>query len=295
MNSLNDDIRSKLQRLNIFEKIMLINVVAFILGVIFSKFSFGKTILQWFELPRDFFDFIIQPWSIITYGFLHYNLWHLAMNMFVLYFISKMVLNLFRVKMALNVYFLGILFGGLSYLLVYNVFPANFVMQVGPLVGASAGIHALLIFISTYMPNQEVRFFTFNIKLWYVGLALVIMDVLGLFSEYNQGGNVAHLGGDLLGYLYAIQLTKGIDIGSGFEKFMDTISSWFSPKSPLKTVHKRNKRKKHSQSFAGMNKDEFDQFNKQKRIDLILDKISKSGYDSLTEEEKSFLFRAGRD
>jgi len=292
MTSLNYDIKDKLQRLNVFEKIIVINVVVFILGFIISKFSVGNAFLSWFQLPKDFFNFIIQPWSIITYGFLHYNFWHLAMNMLVLYFISRMLLNLFRVKMVLNIYFLGILFGGLSYLLVYNVFPTNFVAQVGPLVGASAGIRALIIFISAYIPNQEVRFFTFNIKLWYIGIALVVLDILGLFSEYNQGGNVAHLGGDLLGYLYATQLGKGYDIGSGFEKIMDTISTWFSPKSPLKTVHRQRRR---SSSFAGHNKDEFEQFNKQKRIDLILDKISKSGYDSLTKEEKAFLFRAGKD
>ena len=131
----------------------------------------------------------------------------------------------------------------------------------------------------------------FNIKLWYIGIAIVILDVIGLFG-LNPGGNIAHLGGALLGYFYAIQLNKGIDIGKGFEKFMDSIASFFkrtSGKTKLKTVHK-NKSK-----VGGYSKGDFKEFNKQKQIDLILDKISKSGYDSLTKEEKEFLFKVGKE
>ena len=115
------------------------------------------------------------------------------------------------------------------------------------------------------------------------------MDFLGLFG-WNQGGNVAHLGGALLGYFYAIKLKEGKDIGSGFERAMDTLAGWFKPKSNLKTVH-WNKPKG---TYAGKTKEEFQAFNEQKKVDLILDKISKSGYESLTAEEKEFLFKAGK-
>jgi len=183
---------------------------------------------------------------------------------------------------------MGILAGGLFYLFVYNVLPQSMVISVGALVGASAGVNALLIFICAYMPQREARFFTISIKLWHIGVAIVVFDVLGLFGS-NQGGKVAHLGGSLLGYLYAKQLLKGKDIGIGFGKYMDAFSSLFKPKSNLKTVH-RNKKK----PFVGHNKDEFNEFNSQKKIDLILDKISKSGYESLSKEEKEFLFKAGK-
>jgi len=206
-----------------------------------------------------------------------------------------MFLNLFSPKMALNIYFLGAISGGLLYMLCYTLFPSVFGVSAR-LVGASAAIRALLIFLCAYMPNQDVRFFTFNIKLWYVGLAIVIIDVIGVVAGLNDslgntGGNLAHLGGALLGYLYAKQLVKGNDIGKGFERLMDRIASWFSKKekTPLKTVHK-NKSK-----VGGYTKGDFDSFNKQKQIDVILDKISKSGYDSLTTQEKEFLFRAGKD
>jgi len=107
----------------------------------------------------------------------------------------------------------------------------------------------------------------------------------------NQGGYIAHLGGYLLGYLYATKLKDGKDIGVGFERLMDTVATWFKPKSNLKTVH----RKKGKDEFAGKTKQEFNTFNNQKKIDLILDKISKSGYESLTSEEKEFLFKAGKN
>ena len=291
MTSLTQDIQDKLKRLNVFEKIIIINVVIYILGWFISRLNnvHREDSLLWLELPKGFSEFIVKPWSIITYGFTHYAFFHILFNLLVLYFVSRTMVNLFSTKLSLNIYFLGIIVGGLAYLLTYNILPESYSSGVGALVGASAGVRALLLFICAYMPNREARFFTVSIKLWHIGLILVILDFIGLFS-INQGGNVAHMGGNLLGYIYAVQLQKGTDIGKGFQRIVDSIANLFKPKSPLKTVHK-SKRK----PFAGHNKSEFSEFNKQKRIDLILDKISKSGYESLTKEEKDFLFKAGKD
>ncbi|PIV93997.1 MAG: rhomboid family intramembrane serine protease, partial [Flavobacteriaceae bacterium CG17_big_fil_post_rev_8_21_14_2_50_33_15] len=186
------------------------------------------------------------------------------------------------------VYFLGGISGGLLFMLCYSLFPQVF-NTGNRLVGASASVRALLIFLCAYLPSKEIRFFTFNLKLWYFGLAIVILDIIGLFGT-NAGGNLAHIGGAALGYFYAVQLKKGQDIGKGFERILDWITNPFknTQKSPLKTVHK-NKSK-----VGGYTKADFDAFNHQKKIDVILDKISKSGYDSLTSEEKEFLFKAGK-
>ncbi|MCF7567743.1 rhomboid family intramembrane serine protease [Sabulilitoribacter arenilitoris] len=289
MTPLSQDIKSKLSRLNVLEKIIAINVVVFVIGLIL------RTSFSWFELPGDLSDFILKPWSIITYAFLHGDFWHIFLNMLVLYFVGRMFLNLFSAKMALNIYLLGAISGGVLYMLCFTLFP-NILGANSSLVGASAAVRALLIFICAYMPNQEVRFFTFSLKLGYIGVAIVVLDILGLISGIsdpiygNAGGYLAHLGGALLGYYYAKQLLKGKDIGKGFEKLMDGFVSLFKPskKRPLKTVHK-NKSK-----VGGYTKGEFNQFNNQKKIDVILDKISKSGYDSLTAEEKEFLFKAGK-
>ncbi|MEY8848386.1 rhomboid family intramembrane serine protease [Psychroserpens sp. XS_ASV72] len=290
MTSLSHDIKDKLKRLNVFEKIILVNVLVFLIGKLLGIFQRlpKNAALNWLELPRDVLDFLIMPWTIITYGFTHYRFIHLLFNCLILYFVARSLANLFPTKQSLNIYFLGIISGGLLFLAVYNILPDSITVDGGSLVGASAGVRAVLIFLCAYMPNREARFFMVSIKLWHIGVALVAFDLIGLVG-INQGGNVAHIGGSILGYLYATQLQKGTDIGSSFGQFMDKIANLFKPKSTLKTVHK-NKRG----SYAGHNKAEFNEFNKQKKIDLILDKISKSGYDSLTKEEKEFLFKAGK-
>jgi len=301
MTSLTHDIQDKLKRLTAFEKIIAANVIIYIGGWLIANFSnvSREQSLSWLVLPKEFSEFIFKPWSIITYGFAHIDFWHLFFNVFVLYFIGRSFSNLFNIKLSLNVYFLGIISGALAYMLAYILFPEGILKFTGPLLGASAGVRATLIFLCAYMPNYEVRLITFNIKLLYIGLVLVFLDVLnllnsmsvGLHLESNIGGDIAHLGGIALGFLYATQLKKGTDIGKGFERIMDSITSLFSKKSRLKTVH-RSKRK--GKAYAGHTKDEFDEFNKQKQIDIILDKISKSGYESLSKEEKEFLFRSGK-
>lgn len=282
-----NDIKLKLSNLNVLEKLIAVNVVVYIFGLIFK--------LYWFELPSSLASFLTQPWAIITYAFVHYDFFHILFNMLWLYVIGRMFLNMFSPKMAFNIYFLGAISGGLLYLMCYNLFP-NVFSANSNLVGASAAVRALLIFLCAYMPNQNVQFFMFNLKFWYIGVAIVIMDALGVFvgisnpETGNPGGNLAHLGGALLGFFYAKQLIVGNDIGKGFDRFTDLFVSIFKPskKSPLKTVHK-NKSK-----VGGYTRGDFNEFNQQKKIDVILDKISKSGYDSLTAEEKEFLFRAGK-
>lgn len=284
-----EDLKYKFSRFNAFEKIIVINIIVFLIGQLIKVFARTGNALSYLSLPSSFSQFLWKPWSLITYGFAHYGFFHILFNLLILYYISRMLLNLFRPKMALNIYFLGIISGGLAFLLVYNILPRGFIVNAQPLVGASAGITALLIFLGVYMPEKEVRFFTFNIRLKYIAIVIVIIDLLGLFGT-NQGGNVAHLGGALLGYFYAIKLKQGKDIGIGFERIMDSVMSWFQPKSKLKMVHRKQKT-----AYAGKTKEEFNTFNNQKKIDLILDKISKSGYESLTAEEKEFLFRSGKD
>lgn len=284
-------LRYQYARLSIAEKLIAINLAVF-LGNELMPFLFGlhpQIIEKWFWLPKGFLDFFSQPWSIITYSFFHGGIWHLLMNMLLLYYTSKILLNLFDPKRFLNVYFLGVISGGLAYILSYNIFPV-FLESALPLVGASAGVMAVLIFVCTYLPNQEIRLFVFNIKLWYIGAAFVLMDLIQI-PYSNSGGHIAHLGGALLGYFYARQLTEGRDIGAGFSKFVDGLTNTFKSKEkkgPLKTVYKNKTTVRSSNS-----KREKD--SNQRQIDDILDKISKSGYESLSKAEKDFLFKAGKE
>ncbi|WP_370392069.1 rhomboid family intramembrane serine protease [uncultured Winogradskyella sp.] len=286
-----DNLKYKFNTLDIFGKLITINVIVFIVDFLFSK-VIGFSFMSYFKLPSDVMDFILQPWSILSYGFLHNGLFHLLFNMLLLFYLARATTNLFRPKMMLNVYLMGILFGGLAYLLVSNLFFAEFFGAKGVLVGSSAGVSALLLFIAVYMPHTQIRLFNaFNVKWMHIAIFFVAIDAGRLLLGLNRGGYVAHFGGYLLGYIYAAQLQKGNDFGAGFERFMDTVAGYFKPKSKLKTVH----RKKAKTGFSGKTKKEFDAYNKQKKIDMILDKISKSGYDSLTAEEKEFLFKAGQD
>lgn len=285
------NLKYQFARLNIAEKLIVVNVAVYILNALIT-FLMGLpkyAIVQWFELPKDFLDFLQQPWSIVTYSFFHGGIWHLFWNMVLLYFSGRIFLNLFGPRKFINVYFLGVIAGGLTFLLSYNIFPALMGVQTA-LIGASAGVTAVLIFICAYIPNQEVRLFFFNIKLWYIGAFFVLLDLVQIPISGNAGGHLAHLGGALLGYVYARQLVKGRDIGEGFSKFLDGLANMFKrkeKKAPMRTVYRKTARERE--------KTDFDKEAKQRKIDGILDKISKSGYESLSKAEKDFLFKAGKE
>jgi len=287
-------LRYQFTRLSIAQKLIVVNVGVYIVNALlpFLLGMEGDAFMQWFELPKDLSRFLTQPWSIVTYSFFHGGIWHLFWNMIILYFASRIFLNLFGSRKLINVYFLGVIFGGLIFMLSYNVFPVFSGVRTA-LIGASAGVTAVLIFICAYMPNQEVRLFFFNIKLWYLGVFVVLLDLIQIPSSGNAGGHMAHLGGAFLGYLYARQLLKGHDIGAWFSNTLDSIKDLFTAKkeskAPMKTVYRKKGQKRKMDSA------DYDKESKQRRIDSILDKISKSGYESLSKEEKDYLFKAGKE
>ncbi|MCH1433380.1 MAG: rhomboid family intramembrane serine protease [Flavobacteriaceae bacterium] len=285
-----DQLRYRLQQLNEAEKLILINVICFVLPLflktLFYLFNIPSNVMiGWFELSAEWSDLLFKPWTIFTYSFMHSGFFHLFWNMYLLYFASRLFLNLFSLRTFFNVYFLGVLLGGLTFMLSYSVFPA-FQYASPIMVGASAGVMAVLIFMATYSPDLEVRIIFFNVKLRYLGIAFVLLDVIQI-PYGNAGGHLAHLGGAALGYLYVKRLDQGVDIGLPFENFTNRVLNLFKKQSKLKTVHKR---KASSNSKKKVTTQEVDQ----SKIDSILDKISKSGYDSLTQKEKDFLFQAGK-
>lgn len=286
-----EQLRYRLQQLNGAEKLILVNVACFLLPLFVKTLLFLFNIplgmfLGWFELSSSWGDLLFKPWTLVTYSFLHSGFFHLFWNMYLLFFASRLFLNLFQEKTFFNVYFLGVLVGGFTFMTSYALFPA-FQNSSPMMIGASAGVMAVLIFMSTYSPDLEVRLILFNVKLRYLGLAFVLLDVIQI-PYGNAGGHLAHIGGAALGFFYVQRLNKGTDIGVPFERFVDSILKIFKKKSSLKTVYRNTSNKKAQDSSA--QKDS----NFQKRIDEILDKISASGYESLTKEEKEFLFRAGK-
>ena len=288
---LKDQIQYRIQQLNIVEKIILINIICFVFPLLFKTILFLFSLSEnffvgLFELSSSFQDLVFRPWTILTYGFLHSGFFHLFWNMYLLYFSSRLLLNLFNSKIFLKLYFLGIIIGGLTFILSYNFFPVF--QDANPyMVGASAGVMSVFIFMSTYSPSLEIKLILFNIKLRYLGIAFVLLDVIQI-PYGNSGGHIAHLGGAFFGFFYAQRLQKGFDIGLPLDNLVEKISQLFVRKSKMKTVYKSKDTSDIQNKKSTMVRDH------QNRIDEILDKISMSGYESLSNEEKDFLFRIGK-
>ena len=289
--TLKDQIRSRVQQMNSAEKLILLNIICFIfplfLKTLFFLFAIPYgTFISFFELSSDWETLLFRPWSIVTYSFIHSGFFHLFWNMYLLYFSSRLFFNLFSANFFLNIYFLGVVVGAFTFLLSYALFPA-FQNTTPAMIGASAGVMGIFVFISTYSPDQEVRIIFFNIKLRYLAIGFVLIDIIQI-PYGNAGGHLAHLGGAVLGFLYAQRLQNGIDIGLPFERFIIKTIDLFKKKPTLRKVHKKKASKKNKSTTTS------DTLH-QKQIDTILDKISTSGYESLSQKEKDFLFKVGKN
>ena len=269
---LKDKLKYSLSVMGQLQKLIVINIIFFIIPLLLNTFLWlfelkDISIIDYFVVEADLMSLIFKPWSLITYGFLHGSFSHLFWNMIMLFYFGNILVNYFGDKRLLNVFFNGILFGGIIFIISYNLFPV-FTGVSSKMIGSSAGVMAILFYITSYNPNHTIRFFFLNIKLLYIAIFLLLMDIIQIPVE-NSGGHIAHLGGALIGFLM-FRSFKGID-------FVDIYTNL--------STKKNNKKIKRNKTFSGSNFD-------QKKIDSILDKISESGYESLTKEEKNYLFKA---
>ena len=279
-----ETLKNKYKTGTIIEKLIYLNIAIFLLTLLITVFQGlykgeQNFLMQWFSLDDSTDTYLTKPWSILSYGFLHADFLHLIFNMITLYFIGNLFIQYFTEKQALTFYLLGTLFGGLLYVISQNYFPL-FEGVNTTLVGASAGISAIFIGIATYIPNYQIkiRFIGF-VKFWHLAAIWLAFDIIGLIGA-NAGGSFSHLGGSLFGYLYVRQASNTkVNFSSIFLAFFK------KKEKPLKTVHKSAKRKQNTVKNSSPN---------QQQIDGILDKISKSGYDTLTKTEKEFLFKQGK-
>ena len=269
---------------NIVEKIIVINIVLFVLTYLFNTLSFlfnveQNLIVEWFSLQPDFDILLFRPWTILSYGFLHIGFFHIVFNLLFLFYFGNLFLDFFNAKQFLVYYLLGIVAGGFIYMLAYNYLPALKTQQT-VLLGASAGVMAIVIGISSHIPQYSLHFrFIGKVKLLYLAIGMVVLDLIQIPAG-NAGGHLAHLGGALLGYLMTAYFGQGTQL-------ILWLGTLFGPKekTPLKTVYKNKKEAPQRKQTKNEN---------QARIDNILDKISKSGYNTLTKEEKDFLFNQGK-
>ena len=264
--------------------------IPYIVFGILGLFNIQIDFLHYVSLSSNPFDLLWKPWSIFTYAFFHSGFFHILFNMLILNFSSRLFLTYFSQKQFLSLYFVGSLFAGIIYILSYFLFPALANLQVS-LVGASGAIMAILFATATYSPLTEIRLFLFgNVKLWHIAFALIVIDLVQLPLE-NTGGHLAHLGGALFGYFYIKQLQKGNDLAAWFSKIIDIFTNLINPKTktPFKKIHKNYSVSAPKTASKIVTKDK-----NQQQIDEILDKISQSGYDSLSQEDKTFLFKIGK-
>ena len=281
-----DDLKLQYKTGGMVQKLIFWNIGFFLFSLVFFySFSAGKfQIPTWIALSSDLGTFIRTPWTLITFNFFHAGFLHLFFNLMVLHFSGRLFSTYFTDKQMLGVYVLGGIFSGITFVLSYI-----FIGKAGLLVGASGAIMAILIATATYAPFMLLRIPLIGIvKLWHVAFVILLVDLIQMPLD-NTGGHLAHLGGALFGFIYIKLLQSGTDITKPFSALLDAFANLFKPKkkTPFKKVH-RNTTKNGVNSFKE-NKDMT-----QKQIDDILDKISKSGYDSLTKEEKEFLFKAGK-
>ena len=284
------DFKRQFQNGNKLTQLIYINLGVFFLMNLFFAFASliqlnPETYTKWLELPADLSKLTQQPWSIITYMFLHKGFLHILFNLMCLYFGGRIFMIYLNTKQLVSTYILGGFFGGLCYILAHNFLPALKENISTPLLGASASVLAILTAIATYVPNYSVHLTLIGkIKLKYIVFFSILLDLIAIQELTNTGGHIAHLGGALYGFLYVRQLKDGKDWSRNFSRLMDALANSFK-KQPLKTVHRKPKTDDQWREEKALS---------QKEINRILDKISKSGYDSLNEKEKETLFKASK-
>jgi len=292
--SIIEDLKLQFKIGDVLTKLIFWNIAFFAIpSVVFGilpLFKINIDYLSYLSLSSNPDELLWKPWSIFSYAFCHSSVLHILFNLLMLNFAGRLFLIFFNQKQLLSLYFVGSLFAGFVFLLSYKFFPALANVTTA-LVGASASVMAILFATVSYSPLMNIRLLLFgNVKLWHIALVLIVIDLFQLPME-NTGGHLAHIGGAFFGYFYIRLLKNGTDICNWFTIILDSFSSVFgnSKSKPFKKVHRTYNAPAEKKVSKIVTKDKA-----QQQIDEILDKISQSGYDSLSSDEKEFLFKAGK-
>ena len=289
MSSIIDDIKNHFFKSgNAVSQLIVINVVVFLAllipGVLLKMTGLARVydvILSFVALPAFWLELLIKPWTLITYAFLHEGLFHILFNMMFLYTFGNIIGDLLGSRRVTSLYIWGAIGGGLVYVLLYNVLPIfNAHVHESILLGASAAVFAIVVGAATLSPDYQLYLIIIGpVRIKYIAAFYVILSYAQTVGD-NPGGNIAHLGGALVGYLFIKQLQNGTDWGKPIHAVIGFVTGIFKPKPKMRVTYHRPKETSNSPSQA--------------EIDKILDKISVSGYESLTKEEKQKLFSASK-
>ena len=309
--SIVDDVKTRYKGGSLLMRLIYINIAVFVVLRVAGFVSFLATgssanLVQWVELPSSFHDFLLQPWTLVTYMFSHYDVMHILFNMLWLYWLGRIFLEFFIPRQLGGLYVLGGLGGAALYLACYNLIP-HLSSQHSLMLGASASVLAIVVGLTLYRPDYQVPLFFFgSISLKWIAIITVFIDIIGIESD-NMGGHIAHLGGALVGLLFGVSIKRGHDITSWINRCIDAVVMLFKKLQAGSQPHRDSTRgpslnyqqsalgtasspassgKTSSQSGASDVDEE--------RLDEILGKLKQSGYAALTDEEREFLFNASR-
>ncbi len=300
-NSIWNDIRNEFKSGNALSQLIIINIAVF-LGILIVKISINfatpddkiadhnyYTFLSFLASTSDIKVLLTKPWTIISYMFVHEGFLHILFNMLWLYWLGKIIKEHLGDKVILPLYIMGGILGFAFYLIAYNLFP-RLQEDVSLILGASAGVTAIVFATAIYLPNHTIyMLFLGAVRLKYIALAFIVLDLIAMSNLSNTGGHIAHIGGAAYGLLFISQLKKGNNWADGFYRFLYGIVNIFKANSEERKRTGGGKKERKNRKKGGGADDAY-----QKKIDTILDKISQSGYDSLTKEEKEFLFKASK-
>jgi membrane associated rhomboid family serine protease len=298
------ELLDKYRRLNLPGRLIAITVTIFLATQLYNLVLTlccitGYRWQDFLALPANIHDFLLKPWTLVSYMFVHADLtqdvFHLVLNMICLYLVGNIYLRYHTGRQLLNLYLTGGLFAGVVFLVVFNVFPYFMLERHTQVVGASAAIFAVIVAEAVQHPNEPLSYqflmHRFTVKMKWIPIAALLLSVLNI-SRANAGGNVCHVAGALWGCLCGLAARRGIDITSGMGRVADAIASLFKPRRRMKATP--------GGAYGGFDSRRQDwDFNRQKRakeaqLDAILDKMRRGGYDALTEQEKRDLFTIGK-
>jgi len=293
-----EDLKRFFRDSSILPRLIIINVgiwvliqIIFVVGWAFNSADIymESYILDYLALPASLDILVKRPWTLLTYMFLHTSFWHILFNMLWLFWFGKIFTQYMNQRQLLSTYLLGGVAGGLLYILAFNILPVfQESIPMARALGASASVMGIVMAISLYVPNYTITLIFFGrVKIFYLALALFIIDFF-MIRHGNAGGHIAHIGGAIYGFMYIYYLKKGRDFSKLFPQM-----NFKGTKNPFKSKPRKPKMSytKRPVSDEAYNRNKAKD---QKRIDGILDKISRSGYESLTKEEKAILFDSSK-
>lgn len=281
------EVKETFQNGSILTKLIYINLVTFVclrlIGLLFFLFNYNLPIDFYLSLPAQISQITHRPWTIITYMFMHNDLFHILFNILWLYWMGNIFLRYFNSIQLIGLYILGGLLGALLYIVSYNIFPVfSGVIHSSYLLGASASVLAVMTALASYAPNHPIRLmFIGNVKISHLAIITILIYAIDIGIN-NPGGNIAHIGGALCGYLFVSLLKKRIDITIWISNLGAFINKRFKRKSKIHISYKNTDGAHHNKAQSN-----------QIEINKVLDKINKSGYNSLSKEEKELLFKMG--